>query len=290
MTGRPRHRVRAIGVACLIALTVLTVLTAAGCSLRWPLWRRVAPPSTPLTQPPVSAQPPADDGQPADASPLDGPPAGATGGKIDRRYRLPLVTSAPPGWQRVALTFDAGWEYELTPRLLDLLDEAGVKATFFLRGAWIHDHPELARDIVARGHEVESHSYTHPDMTTLTDEQVRAELDQEAQVFSDVLSLKPTFFRPPFGAWNGHMLELLGDYGFTAAIMWTVDTLDWQSPGVETIISRAAKAGDGAIILMHLGAAQTIDALPDVIADLRERGLEPVTLKQLLGRSFEQAR
>lgn len=291
MRGRLAHMLQ---VTVVTVVAAILVTSGSGCGFRLPFWRREAnrPPATqpPLSAPqPPAAEPPATAVDTSPVVPVDGPPAGAKGGIIDRRYAIPLVTSAPAGWKRVALTFDAGWEFELTPKLLDLLDAAGIKATFFLRGAWVNDHPDLARDIAARGHEIESHSYTHPDMTKLTDDEVQTELDKEDRVFADILALQPAYFRPPYGAWNKHMLELLGDHGSRAAIMWTVDTLDWESPGVDAIVAKAATAKDGSIVLMHLGAAQTIDALPQIIADLRARGLAPVTLKQLLGASLEPA-
>lgn len=288
-----RTLVRALVAGLLVAVTVST----AGCAFPWPRWRpapeppaAVTPqPEPPFSTPPMSSPSPSSPPSSMLPPPATEPPAtgGASSGQIDRSGAIPVVTSGPTGGKRVALTFDAGWEYAQTPSLLAALDKLGVKATFFLRGAWIVDHPDLAKEIAARGHEIESHSYSHPDMTKLTDDQVKSELDRADEAFQTVLKLKPEYFRPPYGAWNKHLLDLLAARGIRASIMWTVDTVDWSNPGVDKIVARAAKAGDGSIILMHLGASQTAEALPQIVADLKVRGLQPVTVRELLGNSLQ---
>jgi len=285
--------------ALVAALLVAFIASAAGCALPWPRWRTAPKPPiavTPQPEPPRAApqrDSPSSTSPPSSPSPSSPPAAteppasGGSPGQIDRTGAIPVVTSAPGGLKRVALTFDAGWEYAQTPALLAALDKLGVKATFFLRGAWIVDHPDLAKEIAARGHEIESHSYSHPDMTKLTDEQVISELDRAAQAFQTVLNLKPEYFRPPYGASNKHLLELLAAHGIKASIMWTVDTIDWSNPGVDKIVAKAAQAKDGSIILMHVGGAQTAEALPQIVADLKARGLQPVTVRELLSGSLQ---
>lgn len=276
-------------LALVAALLVAFIASAAGCALPLLRWRTAPKPPiavTPQPQPPTAIpQPesPSSMSPPTSPPPAAEPPAGGgSPGQVDRTGAIPVVTSGPSGLKRVALTFDAGWEYTQTPALLAALDKLGVKATFFLRGAWIVDHPDLAKEIAARGHEIESHSYSHPDMTKLTDEQVKSELDRADQAFQTILNLKPEYFRPPYGAWNKHLLQLLAAHGVKASIMWTVDTIDWSNPGVDKIVAKAAQAKDGSIILMHLGGAQTAEALPQIVADLKARGLQPVTVRELL--------
>lgn len=283
----------ALAAALLVALSA----TVAGCALPWSRWPSApkppvsvtpqpeppAPPAPP-TPPPAPPQPPTPPAPPPNPGEPNG---GESPGQIDRTGAIPVVTSAPGGLKRVALTFDAGWEYAQTPALLAALDKLGIKATFFLRGAWVVDHPDLAKEIAARGHEIESHSYSHPDMTKLTDEQIISELERAAQAFQNVLNLKPEYFRPPYGASNKHLLELLAERGIKASIMWTVDTVDWSNPGIDKIVAKAAQAKDGSIILMHVGGAQTAEALPQIVADLRARGLQPVTMRELLSSSLQ---
>lgn len=280
--------------ALVAGLLVAVAVSVAGCALPWPRARIAPEPPIAVTPqpespspPPSSSSPPSPPASTLPPSAAEPPTSGGSPGRIDRRGAIPVVTSGPTGGKRVALTFDAGWEYTQTPALLAALDKLGVKATFFLRGAWIVDHPDLAKEIAARGHEIESHSYSHPDMTKLTDDQVKSELDRANQAFQTVLNLKPEYFRPPYGAWNKHLLDLLAARGIKASIMWTVDTVDWSNPGVDKIIARAAKAEDGSIILMHLGGGQTAEALPQIVADLKARGLQPVTVRELLGNTLQ---
>lgn len=281
----PRHRRRLKRNARRLLITSLVTLIVVGAGLSYVWWRRSLPAPTPQPTPPV-AETPTEPVVPPTTPPTT-PSAPTTpkltGGKIDSRGAIPVVTSGPTGANRVALTFDGGWEYVQTQSLLDALAAADVKATFFLRGAWIEGHADLAKAIAAGGHEIESHSYAHSDMTKLTDAEAKSDLDHDQAAHLSVLGHSPDYFRPPYGASNAQLLTRLTDYGIKGAIMWTIDTIDWKSPGTDVIVNRASGATDGAIILMHIGGAQTVEALPRVIAALRAKGLTPVTLTQLLG-------
>jgi peptidoglycan/xylan/chitin deacetylase (PgdA/CDA1 family) len=96
--------------------------------------------------------------------------------------------------RKIALTFDAGWEYENTEALLNLLYEYNIKATFFTRGMWVKDHPELAVEIIAGGHSLENHSLNHGHMVTMTDEEVRNEISQTTGIIKDTTGFSPGCF------------------------------------------------------------------------------------------------
>lgn len=186
--------------------------------------------------------------------------------------------------KEIALTFDAGWIYDSAPDLLRVLDEKAVKATFFLRARWVEDHPDLARDIAARGHLVEDHSYSHQDMTKLDPAAREAEFQHSAATFRRILGIEPDLFRPPYGAYDRELLSELGARGYRAAVMWTVDSLDWREPGPDQVAAKVlTSARDGAIVLMHVGSRDGVAALPSIIDTLRSTGYRFVRLDAMTG-------
>jgi len=195
-----------------------------------------------------------------------------------------VIDRADPSCQgRVALTFDSGWIFEPVPDLLQVLRENGVRATFFLRGGFVADHPDLVKQIAAEGHLLGNHSYTHGHMTTQTAAQQQQELADTNELIYDLTGQRPFLFRPPYGEYNGDLLRSATAEGFPYTVMWTVDSLDWQEPGVEAIYERvSAGLVDGAIILMHVGSTQTPQVLPRLIALIREQGYELVTVAEML--------
>ncbi|MEW6309272.1 MAG: polysaccharide deacetylase family protein [Bacillota bacterium] len=229
--------------------------------------------SNPL-QPPLSdprtPQPP--------ASPPTPTPTPPPGGRAMTYQRGPTEDRV------IALTFDAGWISAPTDAILAVLKAEGVKATFFPRGKWLDDNPRLAGRIVAEGHVLASHSYTHPDMTELTDEQLEEELRLGRAAVRRVSGQDSPYFRAPYGAYDDRLLTTMVQHGFYYNIMWTLDTLDWKEPGVDAIVSRTlSNAKPGAIVLMHVGSRQTPEALPAIISGLRQQGYRFVTVPELLG-------
>ncbi len=200
-----------------------------------------------------------------------------TNGKID------------PERKRIALTFDSGWEYENAEHLLNCLDEFGIKATFFTRGFWAKDHPEIATDIVNRGHDLENHSLTHGHMNEMDENEVRNEVSETTNIIKDITGFDADLFRPPYGEYNERILEILGEEGYPYTIMWTVDSHDWAKElnGIaitkDYVIKRVLEnASDGAIILMHVGGYETVNALPDIINGLRADGYYFVKVKEMI--------
>lgn len=181
--------------------------------------------------------------------------------------------------KRIALTFDAGWVYDTTEELLAILDREGVRATFFLRAKWVEDHPALACAIATYGHVIGDHSYSHQDMKKLGYDAREAELTRSEDVFQKVLGRRPTLFRPPYGAYDRVLLGELNKHGYKAAVMWTIDSLDWEEPGADKVEQKVlTKARDGAIVLMHIGSRDGLAALPAIIRGLRRDGYQFVQL------------
>ncbi|EEG76253.1 polysaccharide deacetylase family protein [Dethiobacter alkaliphilus] len=193
------------------------------------------------------------------------------------------------GQKQIALTFDAGWLHEQTIPLLDVLDKYQVKSTFFPRALWVKDYPHLGREIVNRGHILENHSLTHGDMSKMTDQQIRQELRESTRILKETTNSKPYLFRPPYGAYNDRMLQILAQEGYPYTVMWTVDTHDWareirgEQVTVDYLVNRVLNnASDKGIILMHIGGYNTVEALPRIISGLREDGYKLVTVNEML--------
>ncbi len=197
------------------------------------------------------------------------------------------VDRARTGRAEVALTFDAGSDYRPVPKILDALSGAGLRATFFLTGEWVRRYPQVARRIVAAGHELGNHSWDHPAFTGLTDGEIREQLERTEAIVRTTLgrSTRP-YFRPPEGARDGRVLRAVGQEGYTT-IYWTLDSHDSVVRGIraEQIRDRVlGRVQSGSIVLLHCGSQPTADALPEILDGLRERGLEPVTVSRLLQR------
>jgi len=180
----------------------------------------------------------------------------------------------------VALTFDDG-PSTFTPEVLDILDSYHVPATFFVLGQEVARHPDLAREIVARGHAVANHSWNHPKLNTLTAPRVRSQIDSTDQAIMTATGLRPSCVRPPYGAVNRTVTDQIRG-SFHSTVEWSIDPLDWTRPGAATIAARVLNsARAGSIILLHDGGgnrAQTVAALPLIIAGLQARGLAFVSI------------
>ena len=138
----------------------------------------------------------------------------------------------------LAMTFDDGPSAEYTPRLLDMLKARHLKATFFLVGKNVQAHPELVRRIVAEGHEVGNHTWDHPQLSKLSDEQATEEIEKTQDAIRGACGVTPTILRPPYGALNKPEHVWIPQQLRVNVIYWSVDTLDWKRPGAATITQR----------------------------------------------------
>ncbi len=227
------------------------------------------------------------------------PPEQETPQEDEEPYRLPEVPEGEPSrfvvngdrsCPMIALTYDAGSGAEGATPILNTLKQHGVTSTFFLTGKWVEKYPDLARHIAAEGHEIANHSYSHPDLTKLPPEEVIQQLTRAEEAIREVTGQDPRpLFREPYGAFNLEERELVRQAGYSYSIYWDVDTLDWQFPPIETLVSRILdKARGGSIVLMHLGVPDTAVASDQVIPVLRERGYRLVTVTELLRCTLEQ--
>lgn len=198
-----------------------------------------------------------------------------------RTRELP-VYSVERGDGKIAISFDAAWGAENTPALLDILDEYGVKTTFFLVGIWTEKYPEMVKEIAARGHEVENHSTTHPQMSKLSEAKIIEELRVNADRIEQITGKRPTLFRPPYGDYNDTVVRVSRAQGYEC-VQWNVDSLDWKNRGVDDLIERATKnSASGDIVLFHNDSKYIVQALPVILARYQAEGFEVVPVSELL--------
>lgn len=186
--------------------------------------------------------------------------------------------------KQIALTFDGAWGNEDTATLLDILERQEVTATFFFTGGWISKYPEDVKTILSKGHEVGNHSENHKQMSKLSKEQCKEEIQIVHNKVKELTGLDMTVFRPPFGDYNDTVIQAANELGYHV-IQWDVDSLDWKDYGCDSIIHTVTNhkhLGNGSIILMHNGAKYTKDALEEMIIKLKEQGYEFVKVSELI--------
>lgn len=181
----------------------------------------------------------------------------------------------------IALTFDDGPNTVTTPQVLDLLEEHGIVASFFLIAQNITpESAQVVRRALAMGCDIENHTLTHPHMNELSVEEIRAEVDACTEKIVEITGREPAFFRPPFIAVSREMYDNIG-----MTFICGIGCEDWV-PAV-TAEERAervlANAEDGQIVLLHdmQGNQNTVDALKTIIPELKKRGYEFVTVSQI---------
>lgn len=198
-----------------------------------------------------------------------------------RKRELP-VYSVERADKVLSISFDAAWGGAQTPALLDILDEYGVKTTFFLVGIWVERYPELVKEIVARGHEIGNHSTTHPQMSKISDAKIREELKVTSDRVQQLTGIRPTLFRPPYGDYNDKVVTISRAEGYEC-VQWNVDSLDWKNRGVQDLIRQATQANKpGDIVLFHNDSQYIVDALPAILQTYQAAGFEIIPVSQIL--------
>lgn len=192
------------------------------------------------------------------------------------------IHTGPLSGGQVALTFDDGPTPGVTDRILDELKQRNLHATFFMIGRNIETHPELARRVLAEGHDIGNHTYTHPKLPTLNEDDAEAEIQKTIEVMRDVLHHRTDWFRPPFGALRPDQFGLLERFGIRS-VMGKVSSSDWAQPGEDSIVSTVLEeTQSGSIIICHDLYEQTANCTGRILDGLVERGFSPVTLSSLL--------
>lgn len=183
----------------------------------------------------------------------------------------------------IAMTFDDGPHPRNTPRLLDMLRQRNIKATFYVIGGNVKMYPDITRRIVAEGHEIGNHTWTHRKLTLLSDSEVRSEMSRTRDIIMSATGVQPRTVRPPYGALLTRQREMImREFGYPT-IMWSVDPQDWKRPGVSVVRDRIISGTrNGSIVLAHDLHAPTVDAMPSTLDGLLAKGFQFVTVSQLL--------
>ncbi|UNK18304.1 polysaccharide deacetylase family protein [Paenibacillus sp. N3/727] len=204
----------------------------------------------------------------------------------DKDAKYELVYQADTNKKQIALTFDDWGSDKTVTKILDILAEHDVPATFFLRAQGVENNPNLARAMIEGGHDVANHSYTHPVITTLTPEQLQQDLVKAHQVITEAIQEQPTMlFRPPTGEIDDQAGRTIAAAGYPVIAMYDVTTLDWDvnNSAADIVNGIMRKTQDGSIILLHmLDNIHTIEALPVVLESLRSKGFSFVKMSDMM--------
>lgn len=197
-----------------------------------------------------------------------------------------FITRGPGLGKRICLTYDDGPTPGITDRILNELARRKLKATFFMIGRKVEQYPSLAREVVAAGHEVANHTFTHPALNRLPEARVDEEIRRAQDVISDITGHQPNWFRPPYGAFRQDQGPTPLSYKLGVA-NWSVDPRDWASPGASVIVQRVLSATTpGSIILLHDLKRQTLDATGPILDGLLEKRFHFASLTTLIGDPY----
>jgi peptidoglycan-N-acetylglucosamine deacetylase len=237
--------------------------------------------STPATKPAITAHP-------IEAAPKAVPVKvqKETAAKTPAPPKEPPITfsSVHVDGPYIAMTFDDGPSATLTPKLLDILAAHHIKVTFFVLGEMVAEHPEILARAAQEGHEIASHSWSHPNFAKMSQENIRSQLQRTEDEIKSATGKRPTLFRPPYGSITEHQKKWIHDqYGYDI-ILWDVDPLDWKRPGPAVVRNRILKeTRAGSIVLSHDIHPGTIEAMPSTFDELEAKGFKFVTVSELLG-------
>lgn len=184
----------------------------------------------------------------------------------------------------VALTYDDGPNASTTGALLSALQAAGARATFFNIGQRAQANPSLVRAQQSAGMWTGNHSWTHAHLTQLGTAQMTSELSQTQQAIQQATGTAPRLFRPPYGETNATLRAVESQLGLTE-VLWSVDSQDWNGASTAQIVQAASNLQAGGVILMHDGYQSTINAVPQIVANLAGRGLCPGMISTATGRA-----
>lgn len=199
------------------------------------------------------------------------------------------IPTTPDGDPQVNISFDVQGDPAQLMKILDILDQYGVRTTFFMQGEWVEQYPEATQEIGRRGHELGNHSWTHFNFSEMTAEEVTKELeDTEALVQELTGQTTKPYFRPPFGSRSPLSIQTAYDLGYTT-IIWTYGADEWRDGATaQTIYDNVyGNKAPGALYYTHTDRQIIIDALPRVIEAFQADGFQLVTAGEILAPPAE---
>ena len=184
--------------------------------------------------------------------------------------------------KEIALTINCAWNDSDIDKIIEVLKSNNVKATFFMVGDWVEKYPEAVKKINQEGHEIGSHSDTHPHVNQLSSEENLEEIKTSSQKIEQITNKKVTLYRPPYGEYNNTVIKVANENSYIP-IQWSLDTLDYTGiTGNEMWNKIKDKISNGDIILMHNGTEHTADSLDMIIKNIKEKGFNLVTVSDLI--------
>ena len=194
---------------------------------------------------------------------------------------LPIYSVETPE-KKIAVTFNCAWSADDVPQILAVLEKYEAKATFFVLGQWAKDNPSAVKMIAKAGHEIGSHSNTHPDMAVQTPAEIEKEMTRAAENIEKAGGGMPKLFRAPSGSYSNTLVETVFKLGYTT-IQWDVDSRDWKDKTAGEMVEEVTKnVGKGSIVLFHCGKKNTLEALPQIMEILKNGGYEFVSVSELI--------
>ncbi len=184
----------------------------------------------------------------------------------------------------VSITFDSAWSIDDLDEILKILKSHNCVATFFVEGNWANNNPDAVKKIVEAGHILGNHGANHKHMSTLSETEMRAEIQGCHDIIKNLTGIDMTLFRAPYGDYNETVVTKAKELGYST-IQWDVDSLDWKDYGVESIIDTVCNheaLKNGSIILLHNGTKYTAQALDAMLTNLESQGYTFVALDELI--------
>ena len=184
--------------------------------------------------------------------------------------------------KEIALTINCAWNDSDIDKIIEVLKSNNVKATFFMVGDWVEKYPEAVKKINQEGHEIGSHSDTHPHVNQLSSEENLEEIKTSSKKIEQITNKKVTLYRPPYGEYNNTVIKVANENSYIP-IQWSLDTLDYTGiTGNEMWNKIKDKISNGDIILMHNATEHTADSLDMIIKNIKEKGFNLVTVSDLI--------
>jgi peptidoglycan-N-acetylglucosamine deacetylase len=186
----------------------------------------------------------------------------------------------------VAITFDDGPNPQYTPQILEIFSEAKAKATFFMIGEQMKNHPVVVKQVAEQGHEIGNHTFSHPKLSQLSIDDCLEEIEQTEKLAEELAGRKPVVFRPPYLDYNQDTVSILQQKGYPMIGALNLEAQDWEQPGVEHILNKSRDVvKNGSILIFHDGygdRSQTIEAVRLLVSELTSQDYQLVTVSELL--------
>lgn len=196
--------------------------------------------------------------------------------------KLPVYSVDVGEEKTIAISFDAAWGADKTRKIVEILQERGLKATFFLVGFWVDAYKEEVVYLADNGMEIGNHSKTHLHMSTLGGSKLREEVEYVNTAVRTLTGVTPKVFRAPFGEYDDKLLSCVESAGMIP-VQWDVDSLDWKGiSGAEIVKRVVGKVKNGSIILCHNNSDHILEALPTILDELTAKGYRFVTMSELI--------